>query len=145
MLNNGYIPFLPPPPLGIRLSGCAYFFLWYLFFMASLFFLLFYGVLFFLYFFLCIQIDVILHFSFSWEFFKAPQFFLYISPSQFTIGLHTKNQLPRWSGSALKVLSGGWWVGGGSTVTLVFSFGPIRPGLKLWFWTWTKLNKNPLT
>ena len=41
----------------------------------------------------------------------------------------------------LRKVFGRWWVGGWwwwwLTVNLVFYFGP-----KLWFWTWTKLNKK---
>ena len=40
---------------------------------------------------------------------RSPKFFLYISSSWVKIRLHTENQLPRWSGSALKVCLG-WWV-----------------------------------
>ena len=45
-----------------------------------------------------------------------PYFFLHISSSWVKIRLHTKNQLPGLSGSALKVSLGGGW--GGAVVQL---------------------------
>ena len=50
-----------------------------------------------------------------------PYFFLYISSSWVKIRLHTENQLPGLTGSALKVFVGWWWWGGGGFHSIMWS------------------------
>ena len=63
-----------------------------------------------------------------------PYFFLHISSSWVKTRLDTENQLPRSSGSALKVCVVGWWWwwgGGGGGFHLIMWSHQLRLGLKL--------------
>ena len=67
--------------------------------------------------------------DFNSLFYGTPIFFLHISSIWVKIRLHTENQLPRLSGSGLKVCGGvvvGWWGGVGYT--------PIAVSHQLRFW-----------
>ena len=56
-----------------------------------------------------------------------PNFFLTLSSSLVEISLHAENQLPRLSGSALKVYVGWWWVSLNYVVTPTLYWVAVGP------------------